>query len=102
MRVMVINTRPGDFRAAEVENSLGALRDIIGGEFVTETPAPLACMGLELITRRDGLLAGLETNTNLWPFFYVGTAVVLGDSPEGLTDGQLAFLYRWLAGLADE
>lgn len=101
MRVVVINTAPGAYSARDIENSLGAIAAIVGDDVVPSTLAQLLNEGLELMTGRKGLLSGSEPNANLYPFFYVGTVVVVGDKPEGITDGQLAFLYKWLAGLTE-
>lgn len=101
MRVMVFYAR-GGYRCEEIENSLGALQNIVGGYIEPCAPVQLRRMGIELLANEEGLLAGLPLNQNLYPFFYVGNVVAVGTAGENfdeLSDAQVDFLHKWVLEL---
>ena len=101
MRVMVFYAS-GGYRCEEIENSLGALQQLVGGYIETATPVQLLRQGIELLVNEEGLLKGLEPNVNLYPFFYVGNVVAVGTAGENfdeLSDKQVDYLHKWVLTL---
>lgn len=102
MRVLVIPTSYGNVHPMDISHTLESMQALVGG-FIQCAPVPqLNEMGIKLIVNEEGLLAGLPPNENLWPFFYVGQAFMVGTDGEdfaSLTDWQLRFAASWIEDL---
>ena len=99
MIVIKIGTVPGDVKVMDIPNTLESLQEHVGGYIETCAPVDLKQRGIELIANEEGLLKGLAPNPNLYPFFFVGTMLVVGVGDEdftGLTDDQMLFVFEWL------
>ena len=102
MRVLVIEAKERNIHLHDTEGQLHDLQALVGGYIQTGAPAQLRLEGLELLVNEEGLLRGLPVNENLWPFFFVGTAVVVrvkGEEFVSLTDDDVLFMDKWLSGL---
>ena len=86
----------------DISHTLESMQALVGG-FIQTAPNPqLNEQGIELIVNEEGLLMGLPPNENLWPFFYVGQAFMVGTDGEdfaSLTDYQMRFAKEWLENL---
>lgn len=105
MKVIVIGTKPNDIKTVETEGRLQDFQALVNGYIQPAAPAQLRQQGIEMLVNEEGLLAGLPTNPNLSPFFYVGVAVLVGIGEEsfvGLTQEQIFYAYDWLRDLANE
>lgn len=83
----------GECREIEIENTLKALQEVVGGYIETVT----LYIDLVLIVNEEGRILGLPENEHLDGV--VGDALVLGvdeDDFRSLTDGELAVLRRFL------
>ena len=104
MRVLVIGTKPGNISLSEIDGSLESMQAIVGGNIEDGTPAQLRKQRIALMVNEEGILKSMEVNENLWPFFYVGTAFMVGVGIEdliGLTDEQAAYAMAWLKALRE-
>lgn len=95
MRVIV--KRPEDAVGAvtEVENTLKALQEVVGGHIEVVTLAT----DLAIICNEEGRLRGLPYNCSLLGVDFVGTVVVAGKDGEEFADCPLAlhdWVLRWL------
>lgn len=103
IKVIVAGTVEGDVRTLEVPNTLESLQELVEGYIEHTTLPELTAKGIHLLVNEEGLLAGLDGNENLFPFFYVGNVVFLctaGEDFTGLSESQLQFVYEWLEGLS--
>lgn len=104
MRVLVIPHENGNVRAVDIAGTLESMQELVGG-YIQCAPMPqLNARRIELVVNEEGLLAGLPSNANLWPFFFVGQAFMVGTDGEdfvGLNDDQLAYAKGWIKGLED-
>ncbi len=102
MRILKIESAAGKIEVMDVEDELHVFQDLVGGYIECGAPAELRARGIELICNEEGLLKQLKANVNLFPFFYVGTCVLVGYDHDGftsLTDEQLKYANEWLLGL---
>lgn len=99
MRVFYIGTKEGRYHAHDTENTLYNLQSLVGG-FIEPVYLPeFTDQGIVLLANEEGLLARLDVNENLWPYFLVGPVVALsteGDRFVGLDDAQVEFMREWL------
>lgn len=99
MKVIKIGYKLGDVELIEIENDLHELQALVEGYIEPCAPLELRERGIELLANEEGLLAGLENNHNLFPYFFVGTLVMVGvqgDELVSLTDEQISFAREWL------
>lgn len=102
MEVLVIHPQKGNIHLHSTEGQLHDLQALVGGFIETCAPVELRTMGIEMLCNEEGLLKHLDLNDNLYPFFYVGTVVMLGVQGEkfvSLSEGQQIFAMRWLRKL---
>lgn len=108
MRVLRIGTKLLDLELTNIPNdpeaNLRALQKLVGGYIEPCAPLQLKQMGIELLANEEGLIAGLDGNENLYPFFFVGQLVAVGVDYQAedfvsLNDIQMEFLYDWLVKL---
>lgn len=102
MKVIKIGHKLGDVELIEIGNDLHELQGLVGGYIEPCAPLELREQGIELLANEEGLLQGLENNYNLFPFFFVGTLVMLAVKDinfVGLSDEQIGFAREWLKGL---
>lgn len=103
MIIVRIGTKRGDVASRYVrEIKLEDLQALVGGYIEPAAPVELREQGIELLVNEEGLLKGLDTNENLFPFFFVGQAVAVGVGGEdfvSLSQAQVNFLEDWLRGL---
>ena len=100
MKVYVIPTK-GQPYLKETDGTLEALQNLVDGYIEPAAPVQLRDMGMEMLVNEEGLLRHLPFNENLFPFFYVGTAVLVGvdgESFTSLTIDQLSGANAFLAG----
>ena len=105
MKVIVIGTKHNDIKTVETEGRLQDFQAMVKGYIQPAAPAQLRQQGIEMLVNEDGLLTDLADNVNLFPFFFVGPAVLVGIGEEefvGLTQEQIFFAYDWLRDLANE
>lgn len=108
MKVVYIGTKKGDITLKEITGEtvterLHGLQELVGGYIEPAAPAQLREVGLEMLVNEEGLLAGLEPNENLWPFFYVGPAVIVSVHDEefkSVPNAHQCYVAGWLRGLA--
>lgn len=99
MRVYYFGTRAGDHHPHDTEGQLHDLQALVGGLIEPVYLAEFTQFGIILLANEEGLLAGLEPNANLFPYFLVGNVVALSSSGEdfvGLDEGQVEFIREWL------
>lgn len=99
MKILKIGVKRGDVSLVEIDGTLESMQEVVGGYIEPCAPVELKACDIELFANEEGLLAGLEPNENLYPFFFVGTlfmCAVEGDELVGLSDGQVEFCQRWL------
>ena len=102
MRVMSLGVKEGDRRVHCIDGSLESLQKEVGGYIQPAAPVELKIKSIEMLVNEEGLLAQLETNVNLFPFFFVGPVVFVGVKGEdfvSLTLPQIKFLHAWLSTL---
>ena len=102
MRVIVIEPNEGQIHAHDTEGNLHDLQGLVGGYIEAAAPAQLREQGIELLVNEEGLLMMLPVNLNMFPFFFLGTAVMVGvDGGEftGLTEEQQQYAMKWLREL---
>ena len=102
MRVIVIGTKEGNVRIHDTEGFLYDFQHLVDGYIEACAPAELRGQGIELLCNEEGLLRGLDCNVNLFPFFFVGTLVMVGfegDRFTSLTDKQIDYAMQWLKDL---
>ena len=99
MRVYVIGTKAGAHHPHFTSGELVDLQLLVGG-FIEPVYLPeFTQYGIIFLANEEGLLAGLDCNVNLFPYFLVGTIVALSSKGEeftGLDAGQEEFLKEWL------
>lgn len=103
MRVLVIGTNQGNIHLHDIEGELWELQNLVGGFIECCAPVQLRRKGIQLLANEEGLLKGLDTNVNLFPFFFVGQLVMVGVADEeftSLTEEQQAYAMQWLRELA--
>ena len=103
MRVYVIPAL-SSHHAHDIDDGdiLHGLQSLVGGYIEPCAPAEIKAKGIELLANEEGLLKRLPPNTNLYPFFFVGTLVAVGVDGEefvSLTPTQELFMKTWLAYL---
>lgn len=99
MKVIVIEPKEGQYYLHETEGQLHDFQELVGGYIEACAPVELRYEGIQMLVNEEGLLKGLDANENLFPFFFVGTCVLVGVSGEdfvGLTEDQILFATRWL------
>lgn len=99
MKILVIGYLEGDIHEEEISGTLESMQEVVDGLIQCAATVELRQMGIELICDEEGLLKGLPTNLNLFPFFYVGQAFMVGVKGEefaSLTDEQMSFAREWL------
>lgn len=96
-KVMVIGTKQNDICLAVAHD----IKKLLALKFEPmETHlAELDPHGLVILQDRYGMSAGKKPNNNLYPFFFVGTCVVVDKDYNGMTDDQITFMNEWLHGL---
>ena len=99
MRVYYFGTDEGFHHEHYTEGQLHDLQALVGG-FIEPVYLPeFTQFGIILLANAEGLLAQLEPNENLFPYFLVGHVVALSSEGEeftGLNDFQVDFIKRWL------
>lgn len=103
MKVVYIGTHKGDIKCREVKGTLKEWQEMVGGYIQITAIPQLVDMGLEMLVNEEGVLANLELNENLYPFFFVGPAVIVAvrkDEFTGLSDAQICYVGGFLRGLA--
>lgn len=103
MKVIVIEPKEGQIYLHETEGQLRDFQELVGGYIETCAPVELRNMGIQMLCNEEGLLRGLECNLNLFPFFYVGTLVMVGvrgDEFVSLNEKQQMYAMKWLRALA--
>ena len=101
MKIVVIPTR-GKVEVKEIDGTLKSLQELVGGYIEPAPIASLTARDIVPLVDEEGLLYGLEPNENLFPFFFVGTCVLVGRDREdfvSLTDEQVSFALGWLKEL---
>lgn len=81
------------------ELKLYELQEWVGGYIEVAPMVELEAKQIAMLVNEEGLLAGLDLNENLLPFFYVGSCVFVGVDGEdfvGLSDDQLEFVVEFL------
>lgn len=102
MRVIIVGHRKGNIRVHDTEGNLYDFQHMVGGYIQPCAPVQLRDQGIEMLVNEEGLLSQLPENRNLYPFFFVGNAVLVGVDGEnfvGLTQEQQEFALDWVAGL---
>ena len=102
MQVLYLGTKKSDIRVIETPGMLKDLQKLVGGLIQPAAPVQLREQGIELLVNEEGMIKNLDPNENLYPFFFVGPAVLVafnGHDFIGLRDHQLMYLARWLRGL---
>lgn len=102
MKVLYLGTKKHDIKVIETFGTLADFQRMVGGHIEPAAPAQLREQGLEMLVNEEGMLKGLDPNENLYPFFFVGPAVIVatgGEEFTGLKDHNLVYLARWLRGL---
>ena len=82
MKVIVIEPKEGQIYLHETEGQLHDFQELVGGYIETCAPVELRYEGIQMLCDEEGLLKDLDANENLFPFFYVGTVVLVGVSGE--------------------
>ncbi len=103
MTIIVIHPEEGRIEQRDINITLENLQELVGGYIEPCAPHELVLEGIEMLANEEGLIRCLPYNENLWPFFFVGTLVLVGVDGEnftGLNDSQLQFIRKWLADLA--
>lgn len=99
MRVYYFGTNEGDHHPHDTEGQLHDLQFLVGG-FIEAVYLPeFTQYGIILLVNEEGLLAHLEPNANLFPYFLVGNVIALSSKGEefvGLDAGQEEFIKEWL------
>lgn len=104
MRIIRVGHVLGEVAEMEIQNRLEDMHAIVGGYIEPCAPIELKQKGIELIANEEGLLAQLQPNENLFPFFIVGDAFFVafdGEDFVGLSDNQVSIVKAWLASLAE-
>ena len=106
MRAIRIGVNPDDVKVIEIENKLEDLQQAVGGYIEVWRNAELEPMNIVGIVDEEGVLKHKTYNLNTYPFFIVGTMllVALNEDKEdftGLDDGQLMYAQEWLAELRE-
>lgn len=102
MRVLIIPPKGDNIHEHDTDGTLERLQNLVGGYIECGAPVELREAGMQLLVNEEGVLRNLPYNENLYPFFFVGTAVIIGfngDSFTGLTPEQLEHAKEWLARL---
>lgn len=105
MRILVIHPKKGNIHLHDTEGELYQLQSLVGGLIETCAPVQLREQGIEMLCNEEGLLRGMDYNENMYPFFFVGTLVMLGvegDHFTGLSEEQQVFAMKWLRNLSEE
>lgn len=99
MRVYYFGTNIGNHHPHDTEGQLYDLQALVGG-FIEPVYLPeFSQFGIILLANEEGLLAGLDINANLLPYFLVGPVIALSSKDEefvGLDAGQEEFIKEWL------
>ena len=99
MRVFYIGTHKGQYHPHDTAGQLHDLQSMVNG-FIEPVYLPeFTDQGIILLVNEEGLLARLDVNENLWPYFLVGAVVALsseGENFTGLSESQEYFLKEWL------
>lgn len=104
MKVLYIGHKPHDIKVIETFGTLKDFQTMVGGNIETAAPVELREQGLQMLVNEEGVITGQPLNENLYPFFYVGPAVIVatyGEEFTSLRDHHLVFLARWLRGLKE-
>ena len=99
MRIVIVYPQAGRIIRKDTDGTLYNLQGYVDGYIEPCAPAELRERGIEMLANEEGLLQGLPYNENLYPFFFVGTLVILGVDGEefaGLTEDQETFVLEWL------
>ena len=102
MRVLIVPPTGDNIHPHDTNGTLGSLQRLVGGYIECGAPVELREQGMELLVNEEGVLRNLHYNENLYPFFFVGTAVIVGfngHSFTSLTETQLEHAKEWLARL---
>lgn len=102
MRIIFIGTKQGNFGECTIPNTLEDLQRAVNGYIEITTLPELKEHGIQMIVNEEGLLRGLKPNENLFPFFFVGSVLLVnidGEDFASLTDKQVKFAMKWLTGL---
>ena len=104
MRILQIGTNKGNVDVEDIPGKLRDMQGVVGGHIETVPMPQLNEKGIALVANEEGLLQGLPTNENLFPFFFVGQMFMVGISGTefiSLTDEQLDYCRAWLSGLRE-
>lgn len=99
MRVFYIGTHTGQYHPHDTAGQLHDLQAMVGGFIEVVCLTEFTDQGILLLANEEGLLAQLEVNENMWPYFLVGPIVALGVDGEnftGLSEAQQEFIQYWL------
>lgn len=99
MRVYYFGTNMGDHHPHDTEGQLHDLQALVGGFIEPVYLEEFTQFGIILLANEEGLLAGLDPNVNLYPYFLVGPVIALSSKGEefvGLDAGQEEFIKEWI------
>lgn len=102
MKAIKLGTNFGDINLVDIPNTLEALQEAVGGYIEVKSIPSLVQFNILLIVNEEGLLKQLPPNENLYPFFYVGNVLVVGEDGDeftDLTDKQVQIFEKWRASL---
>lgn len=102
MRILIIPPKGDNIHPHDTCSMWDTMDKYLWRSFSCSSPQELSEQGMAIITDGEGLKKGLEYNENLYPFFHVGTALIVGiekDHFGGLTYNQIEFAKRWLERL---
>lgn len=97
MKVVIAGVNKNDVEVKDIENELHVLQEIVDGPIEFTTLPGLADRQIGMICNEEGLLAGLDVNENLIPWFYVGTVIFVGldDDFTDLSDEQIEYIFSF-------
>ena len=99
MRVYYFGTKIDDHHPHDTEGQLHDLQALVGGLIEPVYLEEFTQAGIILLANEEGLLAGLDPNENLYPYFLVGPVIAVAHTDEdfiGLYDDQIEFLQEWI------
>lgn len=95
MRVII--KEPGEpiGHFAEIDNTLEAMQEIVGGHIETITFQGFTFSGLVIVCNEEGKLRGLPENFKLPNDTVVGTVIVCGTDDDEFTDVPIGMFGWW-------
>lgn len=102
MRVLIVPPIGDNIREMDMDFPVALATECLWEDYNSDTPAELREKDMRVLTDAYALKKGSAYNQNLYPFFYAGIAVIVGENGgefTSLTYNQIKHAKEWLARL---